>query len=83
MGTAIYLPLDTQTQQPDAAVTRHLYQHPQALNSLGPFVENNAGHARFLAIYATSAVAGSMASYMFCPSMSVGASGAQTGGRAC
>lgn len=47
----------------------------QALASLGPFVENNAGHARFLAIYATSAIAGSLASYMFCPSMSVGASG--------
>jgi hypothetical protein len=48
----------------------------QALASLGPFVESNAGHARFLAIYATSAIAGSLASYLFCPSMSVGASGA-------
>lgn len=54
----------------------HLFTNCQALASLGPFVENNAGHARFLAIYATSAIAGSLASYMFCPSMSVGASGA-------
>jgi len=53
----------------------HLFVNCQALASLGPFVENNAGHARFLAIYATSAVAGSVASYMFCPSLSVGASG--------
>jgi Rhomboid family len=47
----------------------------QALSSLGPFVESNAGHARFLSIYAVSAIAGSLASYWFCPSMSVGASG--------
>lgn len=53
----------------------HLFTNCQALASLGPFVENNAGHARFLAIYATSAVAGSAASYMFCPRLSVGASG--------
>ena len=52
---------------------------PQALSSLGPFVESNAGHARFLAIYALSAISGSLASYMFSPNPSVGASGAMLG----
>lgn len=51
----------------------------QALSSLGPFVESNAGHARFLAVYAISAISGSLASYMFSPNPSVGASGAMPG----
>ncbi|VAI18292.1 unnamed protein product [Triticum turgidum subsp. durum] len=47
-----------------------------SLNSIGPTVELVTGPKRFLAVYFTSALAGSLMSYRYCQSPSVGASGA-------
>lgn len=54
----------------------HLFMNCQALASLGPFVESNSGKVRYLAVYAVSAIAGSLLSYRFSAAASVGASGA-------
>ncbi|XP_057990056.1 RHOMBOID-like protein 10, chloroplastic [Hevea brasiliensis] len=54
----------------------HLMINSYSLNSIGPTVENLSGPRRFLAIYFTSAIASSAASYWFCKAPAVGASGA-------
>ncbi|XP_073363693.1 RHOMBOID-like protein 10, chloroplastic [Aegilops tauschii subsp. strangulata] len=50
-----------------------------SLDDIGPMVEEAIGPARFLAIYCTSALAGSLMSYLFTPKPSVGASDAICG----
>ncbi|KAM7252309.1 hypothetical protein ACFE04_024192 [Oxalis oulophora] len=47
-----------------------------SLNSIGPSVENICGPKRYLAVYFSSAVTSSLASYWFCKAPAVGASGA-------
>ncbi|GJN13208.1 hypothetical protein PR202_ga31553 [Eleusine coracana subsp. coracana] len=47
-----------------------------SLNSMGPTVEMLTGPKRFLAVYFTSALAGSLMSYRYCEFPAVGASGA-------
>jgi membrane associated rhomboid family serine protease len=47
-----------------------------SLNSIGPMVEMLTGPRRYLAVYFTSALAGSLMSYRYCASPAVGASGA-------
>ncbi|XP_072974417.1 RHOMBOID-like protein 10, chloroplastic isoform X1 [Typha angustifolia] len=54
----------------------HLMANCYSLNSIGPTVEQLSGPRRFLAVYVTSALAGSMMSYRFSQSPAVGASGA-------
>lgn len=54
----------------------HLAFNCFSLNSIGPTVELVTGPRRFLAVYFTSALAGSLMSYCCCQSPSVGASGA-------
>ncbi|CAM0951654.1 unnamed protein product [Alopecurus aequalis] len=54
----------------------HLAFNCFSLNSIGPAVELVTGPRRFLAVYFTSALAGSVMSYFYCQSPSVGASGA-------
>lgn len=54
----------------------HLFMNLQALSALGPFVESNSGRIRFTAVYALSAIGGSLFSYWYSASASVGASGA-------
>jgi membrane associated rhomboid family serine protease len=54
----------------------HLAGNMYALYLVGPFVERIYGSPAFLAIYVLAAAAGSVASYVFTPSDSVGASGA-------
>ncbi|XBI97040.1 hypothetical protein VPH35_033251 [Triticum aestivum] len=51
----------------------------RALEELGPMVEEVTGTKRFLAIYCTSALSGSLMSYWFNPARSIGASGAICG----
>ncbi len=48
----------------------------QALSTLGPIVESTSGRTRYTTVYALSAIAGSLFSYWFSPTASVGASGA-------
>ncbi|KAJ3705982.1 hypothetical protein LUZ61_009687 [Rhynchospora tenuis] len=57
----------------------HLMVNCYSLNSIGPPVEYLMGPRRFLEIYFSSAVASSLMSYRFCPSPSLGASGAVCG----
>nr|CAB3453570.1 unnamed protein product [Digitaria exilis] len=47
-----------------------------SLNSIGPMVEMLTGPRRFIAVYFSSALTGSLMSYRFCESPAVGASGA-------
>nr|ACF78935.1 unknown [Zea mays] len=47
-----------------------------SLNSIGPMVEMLSGPRRYLAVYFSSALAGSLMSYRFSASPAVGASGA-------
>ncbi|KMZ67742.1 Rhomboid-like protein [Zostera marina] len=54
----------------------HLLVNCYSLNSIGPPVEMFSGSKRFMTVYLTSAIASSLASYRFCQSPSVGASGA-------
>ncbi|EIE20693.1 rhomboid-domain-containing protein [Coccomyxa subellipsoidea C-169] len=54
----------------------HLLTNNYSLNSLGPAVEGLCGRQRFVSVYTASALVGSVASYAFNPSPSVGASGA-------
>ncbi|KAF5200462.1 Rhomboid-like protein [Thalictrum thalictroides] len=54
----------------------HLMVNCYSLNSIGPTMENISGPRRFLAVYFTSAIASCAASYWFCKSPAVGASGA-------
>eukprot|EP00197_Chlamydomonas_leiostraca_P007864 CAMPEP_0202860592 /NCGR_PEP_ID=MMETSP1391-20130828/2243_1 /ASSEMBLY_ACC=CAM_ASM_000867 /TAXON_ID=1034604 /ORGANISM="Chlamydomonas leiostraca, Strain SAG 11-49" /LENGTH=299 /DNA_ID=CAMNT_0049539791 /DNA_START=224 /DNA_END=1123 /DNA_ORIENTATION=- len=57
----------------------HLCINSYALNSIGPHVELVGGHARFGAVYAVSALTGTLASFVFTPSPSLGSSGALFG----
>nr|AGS10095.1 RBL protein [Chimonanthus praecox] len=54
----------------------HLMINCYSLNSVAPVVEDAIGPRRFLAVYFTSAIAGSAMSYFFSKAPSVGASGA-------
>lgn len=54
----------------------HILFNGYSLYAVGPAVERFFGTARFLAVYFISGLAGSVASYAFSPSLSVGASGA-------
>ncbi|MBK8047001.1 MAG: rhomboid family intramembrane serine protease [Anaerolineales bacterium] len=54
----------------------HLMFNLYALFSLGPLLESYLGPARFLAIYVLGGLFGSLLSYAFTDSVSVGASGA-------
>ena len=54
----------------------HLLFNLYALFALGPQLEAYFGHVRFAAIYLLSGLCGSLASYAFSDSLSVGASGA-------
>ncbi|CAM8944940.1 unnamed protein product [Rhodiola kirilowii] len=54
----------------------HLMVNCYSLNSVGPTVESLCGSKRFLSIYFASALASAGASYWFCKSPAVGASGA-------
>ncbi|KAG8056966.1 hypothetical protein GUJ93_ZPchr0002g25623 [Zizania palustris] len=54
----------------------HLAFNCFSLNSIGPTVEMFNGPRRFLAVYFSSALAGSLVSYRYCESPAVGASGA-------
>jgi len=57
----------------------HLLMNMFALWIVGPLAEALYGRATFVAIYLLSALGGSIASYLFFPSASVGASGAVFG----
>uniref|UniRef100_A0A804MNP7 Peptidase S54 rhomboid domain-containing protein n=1 Tax=Zea mays TaxID=4577 RepID=A0A804MNP7_MAIZE len=54
----------------------HLAFNCFSLNSIGPMVEMLSGPRRYLAVYFSSALAGSLMSYRFSASPAVGASGA-------
>ncbi|GMH44549.1 hypothetical protein BSKO_12501 [Bryopsis sp. KO-2023] len=54
----------------------HLGFNCNALHQLGPSVEMTSGHARFVAVYLGSAIAGTAMSYFCSPQNSIGASGA-------
>jgi rhomboid protease GluP len=54
----------------------HIFFNGYALYILGPEAERIYGTARFLAVYFLAGLSGSIASYAFSPSPSVGASGA-------
>ncbi|KAG2643822.1 RHOMBOID-like protein 10, chloroplastic [Panicum virgatum] len=54
----------------------HLTFNCFSLNSIGPMVEMLTGPRRFIAVYFSSALAGSLMSYRCCESPAVGASGA-------
>ena len=53
----------------------HLVMNNYALNNLGPLTEAFNGHRRFLALYSTSALTGSITSFLASPRAAVGASG--------
>ncbi len=57
----------------------HLLMNMYALFIIGPLAEALYGRATFVAIYLLAAVGGSVASYLFLPNPSVGASGAVFG----
>ena len=54
----------------------HLAFNMYALWSLGAFVEELFGHARFLLLYLVSGIGGTSVSYLLSPAISAGASGA-------
>ncbi|CAM3805772.1 rhomboid family intramembrane serine protease [Mesobacillus zeae] len=54
----------------------HLFMNSLALYYLGPVVEQIYGHARFLFIYIFAGFAGVLASFLYSPNLSAGASGA-------
>jgi rhomboid protease GluP len=54
----------------------HIFFNGYALYALGPEAERIYGLRRFLALYFLAGLAGSLASYLMSPSISVGASGA-------
>jgi rhomboid protease GluP len=54
----------------------HIFFNGYALFALGPEAERIYGTRRFLALYVLAGLAGSLASYMMSPAISVGASGA-------
>lgn len=54
----------------------HLVFNLYALLALGPLTEESLGHRRFFMIYILSGLGGSIASFLFSPALSAGASGA-------
>jgi membrane associated rhomboid family serine protease len=60
----------------DTRTPLHLLMNMYALFIVGPLAEALYGRALFLAIYLLTALGGSIASYLFVPAPSVGASGA-------
>ncbi|HET7676264.1 MAG TPA: rhomboid family intramembrane serine protease [Candidatus Limnocylindrales bacterium] len=60
----------------DPGLPIHLLSNMYALYLVGPLVEGLYGRWRFLTAYVVTAVAGSVASFVFTPNDSVGASGA-------
>ena len=54
----------------------HLLVNMYSLNSIGPMVEATFGREQFMATYVAAGATGNYASYRFCASNSVGASGA-------
>lgn len=54
----------------------HLALNMYALNSIGPLIENYFGKVKYLIIYFISGILSSYFSYLFSPSVSIGASGA-------
>lgn len=54
----------------------HLAFNLYALWALGPLTEESLGHRRFFMIYILSGLGGSIASFLFSPALSAGASGA-------
>lgn len=54
----------------------HLVFNLYALWALGPLTEESFGHRRFFMIYILSGLGGSIASFLFSPALSAGASGA-------
>ena len=54
----------------------HLVFNLYALWALGPLTEKSLGHRRFFMIYISSGLGGSIASFLFSPALSAGASGA-------
>ena len=54
----------------------HLVFNLYALWALGPLTEESFGHRQFLMIYIFSGLGGSIASFLFSPALSAGASGA-------
>ena len=54
----------------------HLVFNLYALWALGPLTEESLGHRRFFMIYILSGLGGSIASFLFSPALSAGASGA-------
>jgi rhomboid protease GluP len=57
----------------------HLLFNSYALWSLGPLTEQWYGHWKYFVIYIVSGLGGSIASYLFSPALSAGASGAIMG----
>ena len=54
----------------------HLIFNLYALRALGPLTEESYGHRQFLMIYVLGGLGGSIASFLFSPALSAGASGA-------
>ncbi|WP_088189086.1 rhomboid family intramembrane serine protease [Desulfosporosinus sp. FKA] len=57
----------------------HLAFNLYALWALGPVTEQSYGHGKYFAIYMLSGLGGSLASFLFSPALSAGASGAIMG----
>jgi rhomboid protease GluP len=54
----------------------HLFVNTYSLYIIGPDVEAMFGRAKFLCIYIIAGILGNIASFAFCPNVSIGASGA-------
>jgi len=54
----------------------HLAVNMYSLYAIGPMVEKVYGKAKFIAIYFVAGICSSLLSYVYSPSMSIGASGA-------
>lgn len=54
----------------------HLFVNMYSLYIIGPDVETMFGRAKFLYIYLIAGILGNIASFAFCPNISIGASGA-------
>lgn len=61
----------------------HLVVNSASLSNLGPLLENNVGHARFVAVYLLAGFAGNVASFFGSTNPSLGASGAAGAWAAC
>ncbi len=54
----------------------HLAVNAYSLYAVGPDVEKMFGHVKFVVIYLVAGILGNVASFAFCPSVSISASGA-------